>query len=195
MRQPKYLLKLEDIPEEVIVEYKLQEIATPDGYVCVEVYKGMYGLPQAGLLAQELLETRLNKHRYKQSEIIPGLWRHKTKNITFTLVIDNFGVKYTMKEDAQHLISILKQHYQITEDWSRNKYIGLTLDWDYENKKGHLSMPGYVQKTPQFSPYPHMRPDYGTKIQYAADTDTTPLLGKEEKKFIQQVTGTLLYYA
>lgn len=67
-------------------------------------------------------------------------------------------------------------------------------------------MPGYIQKTlerfeheapakPQNSPYPHVRPQYGVKIQYAADEDTSPTLGKEDKKFIQQVTGTLLYYA
>jgi hypothetical protein len=70
----------------------------------------------------------------------------------------------------------------------------------------HLSMPGYIDKalerfdhkapsTPQNSPYPHTKPQYGAKIQYATDEDATPVLGKEEKKFIQQVTGTLLYYA
>ena len=67
-------------------------------------------------------------------------------------------------------------------------------------------MPGYVQKAlkrfnheapavPQHSPYPHTKPQYGAKIQYAADPDTSPELGKKEKRFIQQVTGTLLYYA
>ena len=33
------------------------------------------------------------------------------------------------------------------------------------------------------------------KIQYAPEADNTPTLGNKEKKFIQQVTGTLLYYA
>ena len=207
MIRPEYLrLKLEDIPEEVIVEYNLREKATLDGYVYVEVKKAMYGLPQAGLLAQELLEKRLNEHGYTQSEIIPGLWKHKTNSITFTLVVDDFGVKYIAKEDVQNLVNILKQNYQITEDWTGSKYIGLTLDWDYKNRKVHLSMPGYIQKTlecfnhttptkPQNSPYPHTRPEYGAKVQYAVSADTTPILGKNEKKFIQQVTGTLLYYA
>eukprot|EP00957_Ditylum_brightwellii_P082019 6236891-Ditylum_brightwellii.AAC.1 len=29
----------------------------------------------------------------------PGLWRHTTRDIRFTLVVDDFGVKYTNKED------------------------------------------------------------------------------------------------
>ena len=49
-------IKIEDIPEEIIVEYNLREKVTSDGYVYIEIQKGMYGLPQAGILAQELLE-------------------------------------------------------------------------------------------------------------------------------------------
>ena len=46
-------LRLSDIPAEVINEYNLMEKTTKDGSVYVEVRRGMYGLPQAGLLAQE----------------------------------------------------------------------------------------------------------------------------------------------
>ena len=45
-------LKLADIPLEVINEYKLRSKVTSDGHVYIELNKGMYGLPQAGLLAQ-----------------------------------------------------------------------------------------------------------------------------------------------
>ena len=45
-----------------------------------------------------------------------GLWHHKTRPITFTLVVDDFGVKYTNEEGAKHLMSVLKQNYDITED-------------------------------------------------------------------------------
>ena len=69
-------LKVEDIPKDVQQEYQLQDKATQDGWVYVEVQKGMYGLPQAGLLAQDLV-TRLAKHGYEQNELIPGLWKHK----------------------------------------------------------------------------------------------------------------------
>ncbi len=43
-------LKLTKIPEEIIIEYKLGEIVTADGYVYCEIRKGMYGLPQAGII-------------------------------------------------------------------------------------------------------------------------------------------------
>ena len=49
-------LKLEDLSEEFIEEHKLRDKVTKDRYVYVEIFKGMYGLPQAGILAQELLE-------------------------------------------------------------------------------------------------------------------------------------------
>jgi hypothetical protein len=57
MKRYKYMrLKLADIPEETIEEYKLREIVTDDSYVYCKTRKGMYSLPQAGLIAQELLE-------------------------------------------------------------------------------------------------------------------------------------------
>ena len=142
-------IKIDDIPEEIIVEYNLREKVTSDGHVYVEIQKGMYGLPQAGILAQQLLEQRLNEHGYSQSKAVPGLWTHETRPISFTLVVDDFGVKYVGKENAMHLISILKQHYEISEDWTGSKYIGITFDWDYANKRVHLSMPGYISKALQ----------------------------------------------
>ena len=69
----------------------------------------MYGLPQAGLLAQELLEDRLLVHGYHQNQLIPGLWKHDTRPITFTLVVEYFGVKYVNKEDVNHLMNDLKE--------------------------------------------------------------------------------------
>ena len=57
-------IKINDIPEEIIKEYKLRYKVTPQGYVYIMATKGMYGLPQAGLISSELLEKRLNKHGY-----------------------------------------------------------------------------------------------------------------------------------
>ena len=95
MKRYKYIkFKLNTLPEEIIQEYKLRDIATPDRAVYVEVRKGMYGLPQAGILASELLEKRLNKHGHFQSTQILGLWTHKSRPILFTLVVEDFGVKY-----------------------------------------------------------------------------------------------------
>ena len=54
-------LRLTDMPKDVIAHYKLNKIATPEGYIYCEIQKGMYGLPQAGIIAQQLLEERLGK--------------------------------------------------------------------------------------------------------------------------------------
>jgi hypothetical protein len=54
-------IKLSDIPDEVIKEYKLREKATKNRSIYIRAKHGMYGLPQAGLLANKLLEKCLNK--------------------------------------------------------------------------------------------------------------------------------------
>jgi hypothetical protein len=72
----------------------------------------MYGLPQAGILVQELLEKCLNKHGYCQSPIAPGLWRHNFCPISFTLCVDNFGTKYVGREHIAHFSGILNEHYK-----------------------------------------------------------------------------------
>ena len=62
LKRPEYIrVSLRDTPEEIIKEYKLKDIAMEHGTVHIEANKGMYGLPQAGLIANELLEKRLNK--------------------------------------------------------------------------------------------------------------------------------------
>ena len=79
-------------PEDVIKHYNLRELATNDGKLYVEVSKGMYGLPQAGIISQELLEDRPGKHGYSQSKCTPGLWTHKWRLVAFSLIVDDFGV-------------------------------------------------------------------------------------------------------
>jgi hypothetical protein len=91
----------------------------------------MYGLPQAVLLANKLLEKHLNKHRYQHSKLVPSLWKHNTRPIQFTLVVDDFVEKYFNKEHAQHLKNALEEHYKLTCDWTGKWYIGMPLDWDY----------------------------------------------------------------
>ena len=54
MARPEYMrLKIDDMPDEVFKQYQLREKSTKDGYVYVQINKGMYGLPQAGIIAQQ----------------------------------------------------------------------------------------------------------------------------------------------
>ncbi len=99
-------IKIDNEPGEIIKQYNLREKMDKDGYLYIEVQKGMYGLPQAGILAQELLEQLLNKHGYFQNKFIPGFWMHQTRPISFTLVVDDFRIKYLGREHVMHLISL-----------------------------------------------------------------------------------------
>ena len=202
--RPEYLrIKMADLQDEIIVEYRLRKIANANGFVFVEVTTGMYGLPQAGLLANELLEKRLNKNGYFQSKFVAGLWAHKTQPIQFTLVVDDFGVKYVGEEHANHLLKTLEQHYKVTADWTGNRCIGIHLRWDQVNHQVHLFMPGYVHKSltifqhkqqcKQDQPFPHTPIKYGACKQYAKAPSSSPKLDKQGTKFIQQVCGKFFF--
>ena len=140
-------LCMSDIPEDIMQHYQLQHKATNNGYICVEVQKAMYRFPQAGWLAYNQLESQFTQHGFLQSKITSWLWLHKTCPIQFCLVIDDFGVKYTNQSDVKHLQTILNKYYDMSMDWSGQKHVGLTLDWDDNKKQVHLSIPGYIKVT------------------------------------------------
>jgi hypothetical protein len=92
MKEYKYTrIHITDIPDKIIQQYNLQAL-THNGWMYIMVRGGMYGLPQAGKLPNDLLKQRLAKHGYALTPNTPGLWHHKT-HVTFTLMIDDFGIK------------------------------------------------------------------------------------------------------
>ena len=110
MERPKYLrMKLKKFPVDVIEHYHLKDKVDNKGNVYVKYVKGMYGLPHAGIIAQKLLEERLNKADYYQSDQTPGFWKHKWRPVCFSLIVDYFEVKYVGIEHAEHLLRTLKQ--------------------------------------------------------------------------------------
>jgi hypothetical protein len=86
-------LPLEIIPDEVIGKCNLKSIAV-DGWVYLEIRKGMYGLKQAGLPANQLLQKRSEPYGYYPARHTPGIWLNKSRPIAFTLIVDDFAVKY-----------------------------------------------------------------------------------------------------
>jgi hypothetical protein len=106
-----------DIPDKIIGEYKLHEKATPDGWIYFKVLvRGMYGLPQSGSNSHDELKEHLNKEGYFKSPLIPALWKHKMQPTQFVLIVDDFGIKYFMTEDLDHLINTLKKYYDVKVD-------------------------------------------------------------------------------
>jgi hypothetical protein len=130
-------------PEEIINKYNLRAMGV-DGWVYIEITKGMYGLKQAGMLSNHFLQKRLAPFGYYPARHTPGLWLHKTRPMIFSLIVDDFAVEYMGKDNAGHLRNDLLRIYELTMDWEITVYPGMTLEWDYQKRTCDISMTGYV---------------------------------------------------
>ena len=73
LAQPEYIrVKFCDIPDKIIKEYNLKAKETKDGPVYIVANCGMYGLPQSGLLANELLEKLFEQAGLPSEQACPG---------------------------------------------------------------------------------------------------------------------------
>jgi hypothetical protein len=173
------------IPQEFIDLYDLSP-KVKNGFVYMEIRRGMYGLPQSGILANKLLKERLAKDGYFELPHTPGLFKHETRPVWFTLTVDDFGIKYIGKEHALHLIAALKKHYEVEIDWEGSLYCGISLDWHYDEGYLDISMPKYVgkqlaryaqppPKLPQHCPYEPNPVHYGRKSDDILHKKSQPL--------------------
>ena len=151
------------IPQDIRRKYNLDQKVTADGYVYIKIKKGMPGLKQAAILAYQHLKNCLLPFGYYPVPGTSGLWKHKKRPTVFCLCVDDFGIKYWSKEDANHLERAIATKFKYTIDNEGKNYCGLTLDWNYRQGYVDISMPKYIQKllkrldyTPkkQHSPYP-----------------------------------------
>ena len=112
---------------------------------------------------------------YEPMPCTPGLWRHNTLRTTFTLAVDDFGIKHFNQDDHDHLLNALKTHYTISEDPTGSHYCGLHIDCNYDKQYLDISMPGYISKAlhkfqrptpkkPQYAPHAWLTPTYGKKL-------------------------------
>jgi hypothetical protein len=147
--------------------------------------KTAFAFNQAGILANQSLQTGLAPFGYYPARHTPGLWIHKTRPISFTLVVDDFAVKYVGKQHAEHLPNALLRTYELATDWTTTVYSGRTLKWDYNTRTCDISMPGYISNvlsklqhdSPKHSHHTRSRyatPVYGAKTQYATKDETPP---------------------
>jgi len=203
MPEPEYMrLPLNIILKEIIVKYNLRYLVDKEGWVYVKIQKGMYGLPHADILANQLLEKCLSAKGYYQCQHTPGLWRHDQRSIDFCLVVDDFGIKVTHMDDMHHLKTALEE--PVAVDWKESLFCGIKLTWDYINRHVTTHMPGYIKKAltryqhpqptvPQHTPYKTTTIQYGAKVQ-RVEKDKSPPLMPEQIKHVQKIVGTLLYY-
>ena len=188
-------------PNDIRKEYNIDALAE-NGKVLAEIVTGMYGLPQAGILAYQKLVKHLKEADFEPAKFTPGLFTHKTRLLAFSLVVDDL---YTRKEDADFLITELKKNCDVTVDWEGGIFCGIHLNWIYGNRTVRSSMPGFAEKglhrfnhpkpsRPQHSPHPWTPPKYGQSVQHAKAIEKNPSLTKDQKLFCQQVIGYYLFY-
>ena len=193
MKKFQYMhIPLKYFTDEIRQEYNIMDIAE-NGYVYIEIRKGMYGLKEAGILAFNYVVENLAPHGYYPVRYTPGLWKHKTRKTTFILCVDDFGIKHHSQDDLDHLLNALRTKYEISTDPSRTNYIGLTIAWQYDKGYIDILMPDYIRKAlykflhnppsrRQDAPHKWTEPAYGQKIQYALPPCSLPILASHVSK-------------
>jgi len=194
------------ISDAMLSKHNLWDYLVNDS-VLFRIDKGMYGLPQAGLLAKSELTAHLATGGYHEDPLIPCLFKHVSNGVLFSLVVDDFGVSYNDHAGAEHLHQQLLQRYPHRINWEPKKYLGITIVFDYDARTATLSMPGYMDrvvlrfrrllstgKAQATSPSVYIPPSYGKATQYTR-VDTTAIFSPADKLEMQELVGCLLYYA
>ena len=101
-------MKLTDFPEHVQQTYNLQA-HDKNGYIYLGTRMSIYGLPQAGKLANESLRDKLRPNCYYEVSHNQGIWKHISFPNDFSLVLDDSDIKYVGEDNDRHLIDSLKK--------------------------------------------------------------------------------------
>jgi len=170
-----------------------------------QILKGLYGMPQAGLLYQTGLIHHLSQYGYHMSLTTPCLFYHDTSNVKFLLWVDDFIIKYQRSDQASidHLLNCLRQKYTITVDLTGSSYLGMTIERNRTEKSLKISAPGYIQQMAKElnlvkgkyvgSPIIYHSTKYSSNPQME-EVDDSPKAIPKQIKFLQKLVGKLLFY-
>ena len=211
-------IRLDQLSPATIERFKLSSFAK-NGKVLFKIVKGIYGLPEAGRLAQKELFAFLRKNGFYNCsndengglllDGTPCLWHNNPDpakaTLSFSLVVDDFGIKYKEKRDVDALVALLASGgYKTSRDDTGSKYLGFTIDWDYENEHVDLSLPGWTKALAERlelvstkrtdAPGIYTPPSYGSKKQFS-NIDESRQLTAVELLIVQRIVGSLLYYS
>jgi hypothetical protein len=207
LTEPEYMrMPLALIPISLRKELGMQDL--PDNTsILWKVVKGLYGMPQAGLLAKLELNKLLAANGYHESATTPGLYSHVSRKIRFVIWVDDFLIKFKRgdKKDINHLLDVLSTKYKFKVDWSGRQYLGMTITHNQRQRTLTISMPGYVEKMltdlgitksphdPR-SPMAYVAPIMGLKgsPQMEPVDDSAPL-GPIGTNWVMRVVGKALF--
>ena len=124
-------LPAEIIPDEIMSACKLHDKAH-NNKIHISINKRTDMLKESGALANKELQEHLQPHGYSPARNTPGLWKHKTNDLVFVLVVDDFGMKHANESDAQHLTQALEdKHEDVEASWKGVESCEITLNWDH----------------------------------------------------------------
>ena len=145
----------------------------------------MYGHPASGRLSNMKLVSILKDTGYHEDAFVDCLFRHETRNITFTLVVDDTGIKYSKVEDVEHLVATIAPHWKVKLDYSGSQFLGTNLNWEYDRKpkpRDVITSPTVISKALERfrdkpsrgrkTPTPYTDPAYGTRVKMAPFDDS-----------------------
>ena len=100
-------------PQDTKDRYKIKGLIAADVYVYIKIIKGLYGLNQADIISYNQIILQTEPYVSYPVPFKTGLWAHNTRKTKFCSCVDDFGVKYSSKDDANHLLNSLKNHFAI----------------------------------------------------------------------------------
>ena len=95
-------IPLKCIPQEIVDTYNLTSLVNDQGWIYMRIEKGMYGLKQAGIIANQELLKNMAPFGYHTVQHTPSIWVYDNRHTIFILVVDNFCVQYSSTEDSDH---------------------------------------------------------------------------------------------
>jgi hypothetical protein len=167
---------------------------------------------QSGLLSQLRLISLLTQHGFSETST-PMLFRHHTHSTAFTLVVDDFLVRYSHPSELDHLVSCLStlDELKVHRDLPRYTYLGYTLDYSPTSPSPcmTLSMHNFIPSmlshlcpsgcgsasSPAVYTPPVSYTDLSPHLSPSSITTPSTPVSPTEKTWIQQVVGSLLFYA
>jgi len=190
---------------ELISDLKLEKYIHKN-HILFEVNGSLYGHPAAGRFSNKDLVQHLESHGYIQSPNVPCLFSNKDKSITFTLIVDDIGIKYINgSTEIDHLLRILQKptsKWDIKIDRTGSQYNGQRLTWNYDKNTLIADVPNYVkQANHELMPNQPIK-RYNTPSMYEpvtygksqmADKKNYEPADAQGKKFVERVLGKYLW--
>ena len=164
----------------------------------------MPGLGASGLLSQLRLLAQLYSFDFLQTAT-PCLFRHRTRDITFALVVDDFLIRYKDIDDLHHFTTCLSELFHIKVYPECVSFLGFTIDYNRTARTLSISYPSYIPdlltrlqipnlKTRK-SPCVYVPPVFGSSKPQVNTEDDSPPATAADKAQLQIIVGSILYYA